>query len=156
MKQPRRKLNWTKLPETVDEMQRLLEHGYVQGGNWTLGQIACHMRKTVAASIDGYPWWMSVAAPLRPLIRRLMLGKLLRGDSPAGLPTAGMFVPPMESDDAAEVAEYEKTVARFLVHDGPYFPHPGFGRLKPDVLQHFHAMHAAHHLGFLSDATVAD
>ena len=130
----------------------LLDTGYTKHGNWSLGQVCRHMSLTVDASIDGYPWWMSLAAPIRPLVRWLMLPKLLRGDSPAGLKTAPLFVPPGDISDADEVAVFAKSVKRLREHDGYLYPHPGFGKLAPDLLEQFHAAHAAHHLGFLTSS----
>ena len=146
----RRKLKFETLPETVEEAQGLLASGYVRNGNWSLGQACRHIRLTVDASIDGYPWWMAIGWPLRPLLRRLFMPKLLRGDSPAGIRTAGVFVPPEDLDDADEVAKYSACVERFIKHEGDMHPHPGFGRMRKPDLELFHAMHMAHHLGFLS------
>ena len=148
----RRELHFETLSQADDECTRLLESGYVKNGNWSLGQTCRHMRLTIDASIDGYPWWMSLAAPLRPLIRWAMLPRLLAGKSPAGLKTPRMFVPSDDAKDAAEVELLRDSIARFVEHDGYLHPHPGFGKLPHGVLEEFHAMHAAHHLGFLDDA----
>ncbi|WP_404310745.1 DUF1569 domain-containing protein [Neorhodopirellula lusitana] len=146
----RRKLNFDSLDEVIQEAQRLLASGYTRNGNWSLGQACRHMRLTIEANMDGYPWWMSITAPVRPLLRWLVLPKLLRGDSPAGLMTAGMFVPPDDMNDAEEIALLAEAVARFKGYQGRLYPHPGFGRLSHSEFERFHAMHAAHHLGFLA------
>jgi hypothetical protein len=148
-----RKLLFETMNESVEETNRLLESGYTKNGNWSLGQICSHMTITIAASLDGYPWWMSIAAPIRPVMRALMLPKLLRGNSPKGMKTAGQFVPPQGLDDAAEVEKFANVVKRFQAHEGKLYPHPGFGKLSKKRLDHFHAMHAAHHLGFLAPKT---
>lgn len=150
----RRKIHYVRLGDSVAECQRLAESGYQQNGNWSLGQICNHLRVTIDASIDGYPKWMSLAKPLRPILRWMFLSKLLNGASPSGVRTAKVFLPEeAESDqlDQLEVAAFAKCVNRFLDHEGRLHPHPGFGHFSKSDLEHFHAAHAAHHLSFLSD-----
>ena len=109
-------------------------------GTWSLVQDP---------SIDGYPAWMSLFAPLRPLMRRRLLPKVLRPDSPRGIRTAPMFVPPDNLDDAAEVDAFAASVNRLVHHSGSFAPHPAFGRLPRDRILEIHAAHAAHHLRHL-------
>ena len=146
----RRILHFDTLEDAVAECQRLLDSGYRRHGNWSLGQVCCHVRLTVDASIDGYPWWMSLAAPLRPILRWLLLPRLLCGESPSGIKTAAMFVPAKDLDDRDQVSQFAASVARFCKHGGPFHPHPGFGKMQPQMLERFHAAHAAHHLSFLA------
>lgn len=146
----RRDLNFERLGDAVGEARSLLESGYTQAGNWTLGQVCRHMRLTIESNMQGYPGWMSVLGyPLRPLLRRFALPMLLAGNSPKGIRTAGMFVPPANLDDAQEVDRFQECVAAFLASDHPMHPHPGFGAMTNEGFHRFHAAHAAHHLGFL-------
>ncbi|MCS7471335.1 DUF1569 domain-containing protein [Stieleria sp. ICT_E10.1] len=133
----------------VDDAQQLLASGYVRHGNWWLGQICRHLVLVQDPSVDGYPIWMSLFAPLRPLIRRLLLPKLLSGDSPRGIRTSPIFVPPNNLDDAAEVDAFAASVERFANHSGSSAPHPAFGRLPRERILEIHAAHAAHHLRHL-------
>ncbi len=89
----RRFLELKDLDEVLSECRSLHQMGYRRMGKWSLAQICRHLRMTFDSSIDGYPLWMSFFAPLRPFIRRMMLPRLLRGDSPKGIPTAPMFAP---------------------------------------------------------------
>ena len=146
----RRSLNFDTLEDALEEARQLLASGYVRNGNWSLAQACHHIRLTVDASVDGYPGWMSLATPIRPLLRWLMLPRLLRGNSPSGIKTAGIFVPPDNLNDAEEVEKLAASIGRFKAHAGRYHPHPGFGRFDREQLDHFHAMHAAHHFGFLT------
>lgn len=149
----RRNLKLDNLDDCVSECQRLLHTGYVRNGNWTLAQICAHLRLTIEANLNGYPTWMTVLGfPLRPLLRRFMLPRLLAGNSPSGVKTAGMFVPPAELDDAVEVDQFAQCVERFQSHSGELHPHPGFGRMDLQQFAAFHAAHAAHHLSFLATA----
>lgn len=145
----RRKLQFDRLEQAVAECHRLLESGYQKTGKWSLADACQHIRLTMESNMQGYPWWMSLAAPIRPIMRAFMLPKLLRGDSPAGLPTAGIFVPSGEEADQDEVKAFEECVRTFQRFEGKLHPHPGFGRLPKDQFEHFHACHMAHHLGFL-------
>ena len=146
----RRNLNFEHLDAAVNECRSLLSTGYMKTGEWSLGQICCHMRRTIEANMNGYPNWMTILGyPLRPILRRLALPKLLAGKSPKGIKTAGMFVPPADLNDAEEVEAFAKCVEQFLASNNPLHPHPGFEEMDRDGFNHFHAAHSAHHLSFL-------
>lgn len=146
----RRKVSLVDLAEVVAETRSLLEIGYSMSGQWTLGQICCHMRTTIQANMDGYPKWMVIVGyPLRPILRWLALPRLLNGGAPQGIKTAGMFVPPANLDDEDEVEKLEQCVSLFLSSKKPLHAHPGFGSMDRVAFEKFHSAHAAHHLGFL-------
>ena len=144
-----RTLQFADLEAAVNDAQQLLSSGYIRQGNWSLGQICRHLVLVQDPSIDGYPIWMSFFAPLRPLMRWLLLPKLLGGDAPRGIRTAPMFVPPGDLDDATEVEAFAASVNRLIQHSGRFAPHPGFGRLSRDRILEIHTAHAAHHLRHL-------
>ena len=144
-----RHLEFENLRSAVDEARQLLASGYVRRGNWSLGQICRHLTLVQDPSIDGYPAWMSLFAPLRPLMRKWLLPKVLRPDSPRGIRTAPIFMPPDDLDDAAEVETFSDSVARLINHSGQFAPHPAFGRMSRDEILEIHTAHAAHHLRFL-------
>lgn len=151
----RRTLNFDHLEDCVSECHRLLQTGYVRNGNWTLAQICQHLRLTIEANLKGYPTWMRVLGyPLRPFLRRFMMPRLLAGNSPTGVKTAGMFVPQANLDDSIEVHEFSRCVEQFLAHTGELHSHPGFGRMNHQEFGAFHAAHAAHHLSFLVSANL--
>lgn len=100
--------------------------------------------------MDGYPFYMSLFFPLRPLFRRFMMPRVLNGNSPKGLPTAGIFTPPNDLEDEAEVQAFNESSERYRTHTGKLYPHPGFGKLNHANFGRIHVAHAAHHLGFLS------
>lgn len=145
----RRSLKFNDLDEVLAECRNLHQTGYQRVGKWSLGQICRHLRMTFDSSIDGYPIWMSFFAPLRPFIRGLMLPRLLRGDSPKGVPTAPMFAPPEDVDDAEEIEIFAASLQRLQNHQGVFKPHPGFGRMESEQMKRFHTVHSAHHFGFL-------
>ena len=149
----RRQLKFNTLNEALSEANRLLESGYVAHGKWSLGQICRHLYLVQDGSVDGYPKWFSLFAFVRPVMRMTLLKRLLNGNSPAGIPTAPTFSPPNQLVDAAEITIFEASIERFQNHQGEFHPHPGFGKLPREQLEQLHAMHAAHHLGFLEPVT---
>ncbi|MBB3209582.1 hypothetical protein FHS27_005422 [Rhodopirellula rubra] len=145
-------LQFDDLDGAVAETRELLRSGYTRQGNWSLGQICRHLILVQDPSVDGYPKWMSLFAFMRPVMRRLLLPKVLSDDSPRGIRTASMFVPPAEVDDAAEVERFVASVERFHAHAGDYAPHPAFGQQSREMIERIHTCHAAHHLRFLQPA----
>lgn len=146
----RRQIHFEDLDDAIHECERLLRTGYTKSGNWTLGQICCHLRLTIQSNMDGYPRWMVVLGyPLRPLLRRFMLPRLLSGNSPGGIRTAGIFVPPRELDDESEVERFKECTIAFRNAPESMHAHPGFGGMSNSAFNRFHAAHASHHLSFL-------
>ncbi|MCC9642796.1 DUF1569 domain-containing protein [Rhodopirellula sp. JC740] len=144
-----RTLQFAHLRDAVVDARSLLETGYEPMGNWTLGQICHHLKLVQDPSVHGYPGWMSLFAFLRPAMRRWLLPKIRRPDSPRGIRTAGMFVPPQDVDDDQAIEAFAESVEQFLSHPGDYSPHPAFGRLSRSEFEEIHRLHAAHHLRFL-------
>ena len=146
----RRTVGINRLADAVAECERLLSTGYTKQGKWSLGQICQHIRLTIECNMTGYPTWMTVLAfPLRPILRRFGLPKLLAGRAPKGIPTAPMFVSPGSVDDAQEVEAFARCVEKFMSWEGALLPHPGFGSMSHEEFEKFHTGHMAHHLGFL-------
>ncbi|MEL7500609.1 MAG: DUF1569 domain-containing protein [Planctomycetota bacterium] len=153
----RRNLVFNCLNQAIGECESLLKNGYTKSGNWSLAQICCHVRLTMERNMNGYPRWMVVLGyPLRPLLRWLALPKLLAGKSPKGIRTAGIFIPADDLDDATEFERFRKCVSKFLDSVEPMHAHPGFGAMSNEEFNHFHAAHAAHHLGFLHPNGVSE
>ncbi|TWT80363.1 hypothetical protein CA13_17760 [Planctomycetes bacterium CA13] len=144
-----RKLRFNDLDAAVEEAMSLLRTGYERQGNWSLGQICRHLILVQDLSVNGIPKWMSLFAFLRPVMRQFLLPKLIRGDSPRGIRTPSVFVPPADLDDAREVESFARSVAQLNSHVGEYAPHPAFGQLTREQILEIHSAHAAHHLRFL-------
>lgn len=155
----RRELTLADLDEVVNECKTLQDSGYTATGNWSLGQMCNHIRLTMESNMYGYPrWMMMLGFPLRPLLRRFALPRLLAGNSVNGVRTAGMFVPSDGLDDTMELEKFEKfekCVEEFQHSTGPLHAHPGFGKMSRVEFDRFHATHAAHHLSFLFPASDA-
>lgn len=148
----RRELILKNLDEAVQECRRLYESGYEAEGNWSLGQICNHIRLTMESNMRGYPKWMTAMGyPLRPILRKFALTRLLAGRSINGVRTAGIYVPDSELNDEVELKLFEQCVENFINSTDQLHAHPGFGNMPRDQFNHFHAAHAAHHLSFLHD-----
>ena len=150
----RRELRLADLDALLGECRGLYESGYERRGKWSLGQMCCHLRLTMESNMRGYPRWMTVMGwPLRPVLRRFALPRILDGRSINGVKTAGMFVPAEGLDDGEELAKLERCVAAFRGWSEELHAHPGFGAMSKDGFERFHAAHGAHHLGFLVPLT---
>lgn len=146
-----RNLVFDSLDQGLAECEHLLSVGYSPMGKWTLAQICFHIRKTIEKNMAGYPAWMTILGyPLRPILRSAMLPRLLNGNSPKGIKTAGMFVPPENLDDRHELVALSECVSEFLDFKMPLHAHPGFGAMDHSQFHKFHAAHLAHHLNFLA------
>ena len=156
LKDMRRILKFEFLDDAIDECERLLENGYTRSGDWSLAQICCHLRLTIEHNMGGYPTWMKILGyPLRPILRRFMLPRLLAGNSPNGIRTPGVFVPPDNGIDEDEVDQFRRCIEKFMSSNGPMHAHPGFGKMSNEKFNRFHAAHAAHHLSFLHPLELA-
>lgn len=131
------------------EVEALHAKGYEQQGQWTLGQMCYHLRIVQDGSLDGYSWWLSLFAPLRPVMRWVMLPKILSGNSPIGLRTLFVFAPPEKVDEQEEVKQFLSSIDRYIAYEEKIKAHPGFGRMSKSELEQVHAAHASHHLRFL-------
>jgi hypothetical protein len=144
----RRPLRLADLDTVVREAESLLEGGYTRGGRWSLGQNADHLAQAIERSMDGYP--TRLPAPVRWLIRWLMLKKVLRHDVlNRKVDAPKWLMPPDSIEDRAGVGRLKAAVARFNAHNGPIHPSPVFGKLTYDECREVHVWHSEHHLSFL-------
>lgn len=152
-----RPLTFASVAEAPPEAARLHEGGYRQRGNWDLSQICDHLADWLTYPVDGFlptPWAIRpVLWALRhTLARRSLRATLERGAMPAGGPTDSRTIHAATNDPAAEAAAVDRlarAVERFLQHEGEYAASPLFGRLTREEYRRLHALHCAHHLGFL-------
>ncbi|MFH5805497.1 DUF1569 domain-containing protein [Alienimonas sp. DA493] len=152
-----RTLTFASVAEAPAEAARLHEGGYRQSGNWDLTQISAHLADWLTFAVDGFP---TPPLGLRPVLWALRhtvgpraLRKILAKDAmSAGVPTDPMTVHEPAPGPAAEAAAVERLRAaaeRFAAHEGEYAVSPFFGRLTREQCRRLHAIHCAHHLGFL-------
>ena len=152
-----RPLTFASVAEAPAEAERLRAGGYRARGNWDLRQICEHLADWLDFEIDGYPPTPLFLRPVLWVMRHTVAPRglrksLARGTMAAGLPTAPETVHEPTGDRAGEGASIERlraSAARFLGHEGEYAPSPLFGALDRETTRRMHALHCAHHLGFL-------
>jgi hypothetical protein len=143
-----RKLDLKTLDDVVAEMRRLHRDGYVQEGEWDLGQAVRHLDAAMVGSVDGFkfklPWL------LQKMIILFYRGRIFRKRSmKRGIPTDRVLIPPAEGDPAEAIDQYEADTRRLLAHEDQFHPHPVLGNLSRDRHIEFHVIHAMHHLRML-------
>ena len=144
----RRLLTFANLDDLMPEVDRLLRSGYECAGNWGLGQVCHHLSRAIVGSVEGIPFgapWI-VQISIGPILRRSLLRSRRM---PNGMPLPKRLAPSPELDDRAEAEALRAAVAALARHAGPMANHPFFGRMTMDQWRQFHAIHGAHHLGFL-------
>ena len=148
----RRTLRFANLDEVMAEVDRLLRGPHVAVGNWSLGQMCGHLAGAIRASVEGIPF-------KAPWIVRKTVGKLAKrrvfatGVLPDGVNLPAEFHPRPDLDARAEAEALRATIGQFAAATGPMAAHPIFGPLTHEEWARFHAIHAAHHLGFLVPET---
>ena len=145
----RRKLSFDTFEEILTEVDELLESGYEQAGNWSLGQICNHLAIFLRGSVEGFSF--KLPAPIRFLLYHLIFKRILRDKKMAtGVRVPKSFLPPEEKrDDAIEVANFKEALDAFMHHKGEYHKSPGFGKLTREEWHQLQLIHCAHHLSFL-------
>ena len=153
----RRPLSLASVADAPAEADRLRTAGYERAGSWDLTQTCGHLADWLGYAVNGDT---PVPAALRPVfwvVRRTAGPRGLRrildaGAMQPGVPTVKKSVPAANPDPAAEAAAVERlrtAAVRFDRHPGDYADSPIFGPLTRDQCRRLHAIHCAHHLGFL-------
>lgn len=144
----RRLLRFESYGDVLFDAETLVAGEAIPLGNWTLGQILCHLALSMHASIDGLaagvPWWRQLLA--RMWYRR----QLLSGPMPSGLhlpaEVADLLSPePITAEEG--LAALREAVAR-LSFETERARHPLLGELSLDEWDGFHLRHAELHLSF--------
>ena len=157
-----RPLSFASVADAPAEADRLRAAGYARRGNWDLRQIAEHCAEWIELELSGDYRAPAVMKPVFFVMRKTvgpgMLRKILAaGTMKAGTPTDPKTVPPPGPHDAAaEAAAVDRLRAaadRLAAHDGPVPDSPIFGPMTAEQAKRLHAIHCAHHLGFLEPAS---
>ena len=138
----RRKLSFRGLEEIMPEIQQLLK-GHALAGQWSLGQICNHLSGAIRSTARPASAVTPATAEQTSLKERFFAA----GAFPEGRSSPAPFVPDSDLDLAEEVTSLARAIERF---QGATVPtaHPYLGPLSREEWVRFHAMHAAHHLGF--------
>ena len=150
----KRILKFDDLNAMLDEVQSLLDKGYIREGQWTLGQATSHVADWMRYPVDGFPvapipirmllWLMKVT--IGPGLKR----KIFDEGFSSGMQTAPQSVAdPTTMTDEQGVEKLKETVARITSYQGVLLPSPLFGPMDMDTLVKVTLLHAEHHFGFL-------
>lgn len=153
-KPEKRSLHLESFQDLMNEVHQLHSEGYIVRGNWTLGQICCHLADWMRFPMDGFPvppWF------LRPLfwlmkytVAPSMKRKILRDGFKPGTPTAPDTVYPAdEISDGEGVERLRAVIERIGKYEGDLHESPLFGPMDRDIWYRVNLRHAEHHLGFL-------
>ena len=143
----RRTLQFATLDQVMPEVDRLLKGGYRTIGRWSLGQICNHLTDAIKGSVQG-------GFPMAPWVIRVTIAKVIKrrllstGRMPDGIKIPKGFEPREHLDDRAEAEALRAAISLLGRHSGSMADHPFFGPTSLEEWRRFHAIHAAHHLGF--------
>lgn len=145
---------FTSLEEVATHARKLEKYGYVQNGNWNLGQVCHHLACWLTYPVDGFPpqpWFVRVLLGLmRVTVGKSQLRKILSAEGmKAKLPTLPQSVSTGSEKDGVGVLELEKAIQKFTGHGGEYLPSPLFGKLDRETALKLQLVHAGHHFSFL-------
>jgi len=150
----RQELRFGNLQEVLDDLDRLVQNGWVTTKNWDLSQTCEHLADWMTFPIDGFPKSPFVVAMIVSLVRvtrgRSILQKLIREQRMAyNQPTIPKTVHQAKSDFKPSVERLRNTIHRLTDYQGRIQPSPLFGPLTHDELVGLQLAHCAHHLSLL-------
>ena len=149
----RRQLNLQSFDDVLAEARSLSRVGYHRVSKWSLGQICDHVSRFMDDSLDGFKSTPKFAPLVRPILRMMYLGKVLRNDRiPAKMPTLKELEPDEWTEDAHALPQLEKAIARIQDPSAQFVPSPAFGNLTAEQWRKVHLWHCQHHLEFLIPA----
>jgi hypothetical protein len=137
--------------DVLRELGRL-RRGYVQGGKWTLAQIAWHVGLPIEKHLSPPPPGAQRTPEQEAIKVRFVDHIIATGTPPPGAKDAPPnFIPPETASDA-DIDRYEATLKRMKE-----YPHDRvmMGPIGPVTIAEFRAcniVHAVHHLSFLHPA----
>jgi hypothetical protein len=140
----RRTLRYGNLDEIMADVDRLAA-GHMTVGQWSLAQICRHLATTMRRTVD---------LPATPYDASMWVGQDQKqkffesGLVPEGIPTLPPLVPLEARCEADEVEGLRQAIAYYKGSPGPNAPHIFFGFMSREEWDHFHGIHAAHHLSF--------
>lgn len=155
----RRTLNFSNLSQVLEDVDRLVDGGYQQTGQWNLTQTCQHLTDWIRFPVEGFPTqpllMRTVLAIMRNTIAKSQFKRMLASDTMRpGLPTMPATVYAAKSlEDETEMhraAELFKIkVRQFIDHQEGVHSSPLYGAMDKSTAEHLQRIHCAHHLSFL-------
>jgi hypothetical protein len=144
----RRELRFKTFEEALAELERLEQGPVTPLGNWSFFQALDHCAGAIRFSMGGTP------LP-RPGWKRRLTGwifkkiTLWKGSIRAGVQNPRVSSQRVEGDAVETAQRLRETIKTFQSYNGPWTPHPFFGRLTKAEWEKIHIYHMANHFGFL-------
>ena len=150
----KRTLSFGDFEDVIAELNALLDRGYEQHGNWTLGQTSQHLADWIRYPMDGFPRPPIFMRPILWLMKVTIASrtkrKILAEGFDPGIPTAPQSVHDADAtSDEAGVAALIETIERAKKFDGELIASPIFGPMDRETWIKVNLLHTEHHLGFL-------
>lgn len=145
----RRQVHYESLDDVLADAERLAGVPHRTLGNWSLGMISKHIATALDMGIDGNV--PGIPGPLRPIVRMLLLNKMLASGMPAGrkLPQKpARVLMPSDTSDQEGIDLLRKSIARWH-SNSTRKPHPFFGQLTPEQWDRLELRHAELHMSFV-------
>ena len=145
MSRLRKKLRFKKLKEVVKDAESLLETGYRQGGDWSLGEICDHLAKSMARFYG---------RPFGAIPGVMQYGFFVVAQAAAGA-TRGRQVPTLippkkRISDEEGVRRLTKAIKKLKKSAKRPTNRYLFGKAAYRRSREFQLWHCAHHLSFLA------
>jgi len=151
---PRRSLQFDRMEQIMEDVDRLHTAGYTAHGKWDLSQICEHLADWMSFPLDGFPRTPIAIGILLSLVRtfrgRMLLDQILQsGTMKSNAPTVQTTVHGTNPDARAATERLRSTIQRVMDHQDRIHPSPLFGEMTKDELIGLQLAHCAHHLSFL-------
>jgi len=138
----KRKVRFRDFDEVIREAESLMESGYTEAGEWTLGEVCDHLEKTIKAQCgmpSRLPTFMQIGGAF-------MAGTFMQATRGRQVPT--MWPPKKDISDEDGLKRLKKSIKRFTRAS----KNTGFLMFRnktPKMVKKFHLRHCQHHFEFL-------
>lgn len=140
--------------ENLEDLDAFLDSlkgkSFPTSGNWTFGQILCHIGDSMEFFLSQKEGVFTVPSFVQNTIGKLLLQKFyLFGSMDKGLPNPIQKGEPKNGDPQEELNRILTLTKRFKESSGPFNSHPVFGALSKQEIVKLHLLHCSHHFSFI-------
>jgi hypothetical protein len=148
----RRVVRYESFDEIVEDAERLASVPTQTLGNWSVGQIYCHLAKAADVLIDGAP--TSAPVPIQWVLRTFLKKKLLSQSLSPGfmLPKRAAALIPGEISTEQGLQLLRVATARIKADPNRAPTHPAFGQCTAEDWYKWHLRHCEMHMSFIVEA----
>ena len=145
----RRQVRYETFDAILADAERLATVPTQTLGNWSVGQIYCHLAKSAAVLIDGAPH--GAPFPIQWVLRTFLKKRMLENTVSPGfqLPSQSASLLPIATSTEDGLVLLRAATAR-IKQDANRAPrHPAFGPCTPEEWNAWHLRHCELHLSFI-------